>query len=454
MLSSLGVIVNPGDLFMGTINGTYALREYGPLFWFLIATLVFYGIVSFNHLIKTYISDITSRHKAQIRVAAIGMLILAGFASADVIVNVVFGSRFSLIAGLTSLGILLSGFCFLMAIQRYKMFNIVEVAQQGILDSINTGIIVLNQYDVVLEVNKVIRPYVDIRIGDRLDMEQFLAPLQIEGDLQAFMEAYYSQPPQRALIEVTMKRGSYQHASIYAAPIFDQYLSMIGRVITFQDVSQLRRLVDASHRHNEMLQERNRTLIIMQDDLYKANQKLEHMAITDSLTGCYNRRYLMQQLEHEVTTNIRYQIPFAIFLFDIDYFKGINDTYGHVAGDEVIRSTAEIVQSALRRTDILARYGGEEFTVYLPHTNSEQAEILADRIKKSIERNVISIGGGQKKVSVTISMGVLAIEAYEKTGIEDPKAYLRELFAQVDSALYEAKNGGRNQIVNASMVHN
>nr|WP_052475986.1 GGDEF domain-containing protein [Cohnella kolymensis] len=103
------------------------------------------------------------------------------------------------------------------------------------------------------------------------------------------------------------------------------------------------------NRKNEALHERNMELIAIQDELFRVNQKLEQMAITDGLTGCFNRRYLMQQLEHEVLLNMRYRIPYSILLFDIDHFKQINDHYGHLVGDEVIRSTVNIVRDTLRR---------------------------------------------------------------------------------------------------------
>jgi diguanylate cyclase (GGDEF)-like protein len=173
------------------------------------------------------------------------------------------------------------------------------------------------------------------------------------------------------------------------------------------------------------------------------------MAITDSLTGCYNRRYLMQQLEHEIMTNIRYNIPFAIFLFDIDLFKSINDIYGHLVGDEVIKHVADTVRRCLRRTDIVARYGGEEFTVYLPHTNRAQAMMLAERVRQAVSSAEVKAGADGRTVQVTISMGVLAVEESDPNKIDDPKEYLRELFSKADAALYKAKNGGRNRIVAA-----
>jgi diguanylate cyclase (GGDEF)-like protein len=211
-------------------------------------------------------------------------------------------------------------------------------------------------------------------------------------------------------------------------------------------------LVEEMNSQNELLQERNRELLIMQDELYQANKKLEHMAITDGLTGCYNRRYLLQQLEGEVVNNFKYGIPFSIFLFDLDYFKSINDRYGHIIGDEVLCSTVEAVRSALRLTDVLARFGGEEFTVYLPHTNREQADMIADRVKEAVEQNLVSTGVNGVPVNVTISMGVISIEQIEQAALEQPKAFLRELMAQADAALYEAKYNGRNRIVKRKLA--
>lgn len=133
----------------------------------------------------------------------------------------------------------------------------------------------------------------------------------------------------------------------------------------------------------------------------------------------------MRRLEHEVALNVRHGIPFSIFLFDIDLFKSINDKYGHLVGDEVICATVDAVRSTLRATDILARYGGEEFTVYLPHSNREQADIIADMVKESVERNEVKTGQGSQTVNVTISMGVVSVEQFDQRALDNPKAFLR-----------------------------
>ncbi|EXX85276.1 hypothetical protein BG53_05165 [Paenibacillus darwinianus] len=452
VLIVLGVLLNPGSSFVAPMNGGYIERQYGPLFWVMAVVLLAYVVLSFAIMRNALGGRVAPRHKRQMKIAMKGMAILTAFTLADMLVNIALAPILPIIPGLTSAGIVVSIFYFVVAIQRHRVFEIVRIAQSNIVDSMATGVLVLDEHEVVLEANRVLRGLLDIRAGDRFEVEEFLAPLETEGSTEPFIEAYRSDPPASAQIEITLSEDNFfRHVIMHCEPVVDRS-RLVGRVLTFQDVSELRMLVEASRYHNEALHERNRSLIAMQDELYQVNQKLEYMAITDGLTGCFNRRYLMQQLEHEVITNIRYNIPFAIFLFDIDLFKSINDTYGHLVGDEVIRSTADVVKQSLRRTDILARYGGEEFTVYLPHTNREQAYMLAERVKDIVAANRVGTGHNGESVAVTISMGVLTVESGQSALIDNPKIYLRDLFAKADLALYEAKNGGRNRIVAADLT--
>ncbi|MNN41121.1 Response regulator PleD [compost metagenome] len=153
-------------------------------------------------------------------------------------------------------------------------------------------------------------------------------------------------------------------------------------------------------------------MIAVQKELYETNRQLQQMAITDSLTGCYNRHYLTQQLEDEVILNREKHIPFALILLDIDFFKNVNDTYGHLAGDEVICQTVEVLKQELRQTDVLARYGGEEFIIYLPDTREAEALHVAEQVKAKVEMNQIMIANAAGPVSVTISMGLLTINDF------------------------------------------
>ena len=122
-------------------------------------------------------------------------------------------------------------------------------------------------------------------------------------------------------------------------------------------------------------------------------------------------------------------------MIDIDFFKKVNDTYGHASGDEVLRTVASVIKAQLRESDIPARYGGEEFAVLLPYTHIDEAKIVGERLRKAVEETTVQLD--DLTINVTISMG-LAEFTQEETG--------EELFARADKALYEAKDGGRNRV--------
>lgn len=442
-----GVIWNPNGLFFRSLGGDAAIRQYGPIFWLLSVVQFAYLFFTLIHMFHALKNDTSAHRRKQLITTLIGMFVMTGFALLDLMVNVVLRDYLPVIPGLMSMGILLSDICFILAIYRFGMFDILSMAQQDIIEHMTMGIVVIDDNGKVLEANRGSASFANVTKGDNFEMEKFLASLHSQEGVGEFLYRYRHYPQERLQTELTLQ--DQRHVSIQISPVLDRTKSVLGRIITFHDVTELRKLVDEMNRKNEALHERNLELITIQDELYRVNQKLEQMAITDSLTGCYNRRFLMQQLEHEALLNLRYRIPFSIFLFDIDFFKQINDRYGHLAGDEVIRRTAEIVKSQLRRTDILARYGGEEFTVYLPHTNREQAERLADRIMNAVEENRIE--SDQEQIGITISMGIVTEDNFDQQ-VDDVKEYLRGLFSRVDSALYKAKNDGRNRAVIAQVT--
>ncbi|QHW34976.1 diguanylate cyclase [Paenibacillus rhizovicinus] len=448
LLLSVAMIWNPANLFVAPVNGDYGEREYGPVFWCMSLLLVAYFQYSARLLWHKARIQTEQAERARLKNALLGLVVMVALPLLDLLVNVLLDPWLPVIPGITSLGILASDIFFLYSLQKHRSFDLVKIAQQDVVDTLSVGIIVLDEQEFVIEINRNVCPKLNIVLGKRLEMEALLAAHLLDPSTEeAFMRLYRSQSGERAHTELVIKHDPKQYWSLHAAPIIIGS-KLLGKVITLQDITELKSHVLKSQEQNTSLQERNRALIYMQDELFQANRKLEQMAITDSLTGCFNRRFLMQQLEHEVLTNLRYKIPFAVFLFDIDMFKLVNDTYGHVVGDEVIRRTAEAVKGALRRTDILARYGGEEFAVYLPHTDQEQAERLAQRIREVVESNVMPTGRGRAPISVTISMGTHVVERQTDLQIDDVKSYLEELFYNIDSALYRAKDNGRNRVVN------
>lgn len=167
---------------------------------------------------------------------------------------------------------------------------------------------------------------------------------------------------------------------------------------------------------------------------------LQHESITDALTGLKNRRYFDQRICEEVALSKRYKLPLTLILLDVDYFKKINDTYGHTVGDEVLTNLSKLVLEVVRDSDIVARYGGEEIAIITPNTSKAEAELLAERLRGKVEKTTVAmVGATQEIVQVTVSLGICSLSPV----ITDKEALLEES----DQALYLAKKYGRNRVV-------
>lgn len=181
--------------------------------------------------------------------------------------------------------------------------------------------------------------------------------------------------------------------------------------------------------------QQNRKLLATQLELNAANAKLAELAVTDGLTGLMNHRAFKERLAEEFQRAARYQLPFAMLLLDVDHFKQFNDTFGHPAGDEVLREVSRLIHTNIRDTDFAARYGGEEFVVLTPFTNLTDALALAERVRAAIAN------APWKQRAVTASIGVACLDAKTKT--------FGELIAAADAALYQSKQAGRNRVTSA-----
>ncbi len=418
VIVSIGVIVNPFHLFTSPIRDGYIDRSYGPIFWLTMAVLACYILASLTVLIRALRSPRASASlKNQIRLVLSGICVLVFFVGADVLLNVILADYLPIIPGLTSLGIFITALIFTFVITRYKVFDLVSIAHEDIINTIPHGILVLDEHHSVVEANRALGKFLDIKEGSIFDIENFFASVRVTGDSKQFLEHYKRKDEDLFHIELFAERGNGLHFILQTSPIFDASHHPIGHILAFQDVSQERRLVQELNRQNDVLHERN------------------------------NRRYLTQRLAKDMMLNVKQRTPFSFILFDIDFFKTVNDRYGHVVGDEVLYRTAEAVRQCIRPSDILARYGGEEFILYLPGTDRETARQLAEQVRSAVESNHIRLEHSVHPVTVTISIGVLAIERFEPQPLfNDLDEYLLHLFAEVDKSLYQAKNNGRNRI--------
>jgi two-component system cell cycle response regulator len=175
------------------------------------------------------------------------------------------------------------------------------------------------------------------------------------------------------------------------------------------------------------------------DKLRDAVQASMELAVTDPLTGLHNRRYLDNHLSALFDDAIARGRQMSILLLDIDRFKAINDGFGHDAGDEVLREFAERVRAHTRGIDLVARYGGEEIVVAVPDTPLEGAQAVAERIRERVEGSPFVVHGGGRSIEVTVSVGVAARQAGDRSAAE--------MLKRADLALYRAKEQGRNRVV-------
>ena len=210
---------------------------------------------------------------------------------------------------------------------------------------------------------------------------------------------------------VTIKNAEKErHFKVTVTRIYDRMGAEVGTIVTFSDVTEQ---IDTLRR-------------------------LEVVANYDETTKIANRRHAMTLLQREVHRAHAEDRPFSLLMIDLDFFKEINDTYGHLAGDEYLHHVAQVCLNQIRSKDILGRYGGDEFIVGLPGTSESAAALVAERIRKAVEASPHTYG--QDSFNTTISIGVIAMDAKQHYSVDS-------LLASADKALYLAKDGGRNRVM-------
>lgn len=173
----------------------------------------------------------------------------------------------------------------------------------------------------------------------------------------------------------------------------------------------------------------------------KYHEEIYRLTTIDGLTNTYNKRYFLEALERELNRSKRYGRELSLVLFDIDYFKKINDTHGHLAGDYILRELARMVGDNLRRDDVFARYGGEEFAIILPENDRRGAQRVCEKLRQLVEAH--HFGFDNKRIPVTVSLGIATCDPADESSDE---VDVGTFIAQADEKLYQAKRGGRNQV--------
>lgn len=195
----------------------------------------------------------------------------------------------------------------------------------------------------------------------------------------------------------------------------------------------------------------NQELVVRVKNMLKIRElrdKMKTLSTTDELTGLHNRRYLLERMEQEISRAKRYTTPLSVLLFDLDFFKVVNDIYGYEWGDVLLRSIADKLKQLIRKEDILTRYGDEEFIVVLPNTSEDNAFLFAERFRKDIEKMEFIPAGEEERHPITISGGISTFPCLPDTE-EDANTIIR----YAEHALYNAKKRGKNKIVQFSQLN-
>ncbi len=207
-----------------------------------------------------------------------------------------------------------------------------------------------------------------------------------------------------------------------------------------QELFEVVRVAEESEERYRELEQRMLSLQRENLDLVVKNRALSEVSSRDTLTGLYNRWYVIEKIDSEINRAIRHGSPMSLLMIDIDHFKRINDTWGHPAGDQVLAAVGKLLRDSCRVYDVPGRYGGEEFCIVLPETRPGSTTTVAERIRQRLAATELPCG--ESTIAVTASIGIAGMDALASEEILSPAA----LIDRADRALYSAKSRGRNRI--------
>jgi diguanylate cyclase (GGDEF)-like protein len=186
--------------------------------------------------------------------------------------------------------------------------------------------------------------------------------------------------------------------------------------------------------------------LVLQVKKIRLYETVKELSIVDGLTGVYVRRHFLERLDEELKRTIKYQLPLAVLMLDIDHFKRYNDEFGHLVGDATLKEVASLLRESLRKVDIVARYGGEEFIAVLPETHAEGAHEVAERIRSNIARHSFKVYDVETKVTVSIGISFFPSDIAGEKATSYYADLAFDLIRHADRALYRAKEEGRNRV--------
>jgi diguanylate cyclase (GGDEF)-like protein/PAS domain S-box-containing protein len=318
----------------------------------------------------------------------------------------------------------LSAIIFVLALLRTDALDAIPIARSHLIENMQDGILVLNTQNRIVDLNPALGNFVEGNPSDYLGKNAFevFQPWMEKTDL--ILEGMETRA------ELKVPKDPSRYLDLRVTPLYDKHQFLNGRLIVFHDITERKQVEKRLRYVNDRLQTQLIEIGLLQS-------KLREQAICDPLTNLFNRRYLEETLERELARAGREHYSVCVIMIDLDHFKRVNDTYGHEAGDEVLKALAITLAEQCRRGDFACRYGGEEFVVVMPNINTDTAYERAENIRQSL--NSLSVPYEHYRLTTTISMG---IACYPVNG-ETRESVLRA----ADKAMYGAKEAGRDHIL-------
>lgn len=416
------------SVLFGDWRGLSGEGAFRPTWLFLWHTLYCFAIalVAVGLLVRHYFRE------AGVYQKQLGLLILAAFPPAISVCLAIAGltpvmslKGVTVHMDFTPQAFLISDAMLAYALFRFGYLDIVPVARKFIIEQMSDGILVFDKQDRIIDINASAARLLNVPIGYATGMNA--------GSLYAIPGETLPEARACGLFARTIQVGD-RYVDLRANRLNDFAPNLNSVLVVLRDVTDLKRT-------SEQLQTANRRLQAHVAEIERMHSLLREQALHDPLTGLYNRHYMEDVLERELAHSARTGQPLAVIMIDIDHFKRINDTYGHLNGDEILKALAQILCTQTRDEDVACRFGGEEFLIILGNTQASVASARANGWRTQFESLVLKLNGA--KVSATFSAGIAVcpMQSAERNG----------LLNAADQALYAAKSGGRNRVVCAGV---